>query len=65
MKTDIEDEKIVGLPGAVRRRISRMAKALKWKIYHLLFGFSAQASTLGVLNTLQALDPPKNSNLLV
>ena len=37
MKTDIEDEETVGLPGAVRRRISRLAKALKWKIYHLLF----------------------------
>ena len=35
---DIEDEEIVGLPGAVtavRSRISRLAKALKWKIYHL------------------------------
>ena len=32
-------------------RISRLAKALKWKIYHLLFGFSAQASTLGVFKT--------------
>ena len=36
MKTDIEDEETVGLPGAVRSRISRLAKALKWKLYHLL-----------------------------
>ena len=55
MKTDIEDEETVGLPGAVRRRISRLAKALKWKIYHLLFGFSAQASTLGVFKHASGL----------
>ena len=55
METDIEDEETVGLPGAVRRRISRLAKALKWKIYHLLFGFSAQASTLGVLKHASGL----------
>ena len=55
MKTDIEDEETVGLPGAVRSRISRLAKALKWKIYHLLFGFSAQASTLGVFKHASGL----------
>ena len=55
MKTDIEDEKTVGLPGAVRSRISRLAKALKWKIYHLLFVFSAQASTLGVFKHASGL----------
>ena len=31
LKTDIEDEETVGLPGAVRSRISRLEKALKWK----------------------------------
>ena len=36
-------------------RISRLAKALKWKIYHLLFGFSAQASTLGVFKHASGL----------
>ena len=36
-------------------RISRLAKALKWKIYHLLFGFSAQASTLGVFKQASGL----------
>ena len=49
------DEETVGLPGAVRSRISRLAKALKWKIYHLLFGFSAQASTLGVFKHASGL----------
>ena len=36
-------------------RISRLAKALKWKIYHLSFVFSAQASTLGVLKHASGL----------
>ena len=55
MKTDIEDAETVGLPGAVRSRISRLAKAIKWKIDHLLFGVSAQASTLGVFKHASGL----------
>ena len=31
-KSLVEDEEKVGLPGAVLSRISRLAKALKWKI---------------------------------
>ena len=51
----IEDEETIGLPGAIRSRMSRLAKALKWKIYYLLFGFSAQASTLGVFKHASGL----------
>ena len=47
----------VGLPGAVRSRILRLAKALKWKIFHLLF-FWRKRRRWAFLNTLQALDPP-------
>eukprot|EP00493_Phyllostaurus_siculus_P020477 UN20802 len=37
---------------------SRLAKALKWKIYHLLFVFLRKRRREAFLNTLQALDPP-------
>ena len=42
------------------RRISRLAKALKWKIYHFLVCFSCASVDVGRFfkNTLQALDPP-------
>ena len=43
-------------------RISRLAKALKWKIYHLLFVFSAQASTLGVFKHASG---PGSANLQI
>jgi len=47
--------------GGFGRRISKLGKALKWKIYYFI-GFSAQASTLGISsylnNTFQTWDPP-------
>ena len=49
----MEYEETVGLSGAVRSRISRLAKALKWKIYHLLFGFLRK--TLGVFKHASGL----------
>ena len=45
-------------------RISRLAKALKWKIYHLLFDFALRKRRRwAFLNTLQALNPPTFKSL--
>jgi len=58
LKTDIEDEETVRLPGAVRSRILRLGKALKWNIYHFCLFFLRKRQRWAFVNTHQALEPP-------
>ena len=46
------------------RRISRLGKAFKWKIYYLI-GFSAQASTLGVFFFNCSVFPKRNQTFWI